>query len=229
MKIDKKFFSLYFKKLCIAVFGLFLLGISAAMNIKTNFGSDPITVFYDGLCEFFNLNIGIAISAINFSLVAIVFLIKRKYSKLSFNIFHITIVRVIIIRIKSKYRTCHFVHNVTAGLLNDHILHKIGGQSGELVHYVTEHLITLPVRQIAKEQQIGHLGETEAILLNIGIDQILQGVATVLEIALHGFLFAVHHAVALDVAHLGAAHHDAGAVVVAQATENVGIGTGFHL
>lgn len=82
MKLNKKDFNLYLKKSIIAVLGLFLLGLSAAINIKSNLGSDPITVLYDGACEFFNLNIGIAINAINFSLVAIVFLLKKKHVNL---------------------------------------------------------------------------------------------------------------------------------------------------
>ena len=82
MKLNKKDLNVYFKRVFIAVLGLFLLGLSAAINIKCNLGSDPITVLYDGACEFFNLNIGIAINVINFSLVAIVFLLKRKHVNL---------------------------------------------------------------------------------------------------------------------------------------------------
>lgn len=82
MKLNKKDLSLYLNKILIAVLGLFLLGLSAAINLKTDLGADPITVLYDGVCKFFNLNIGLAINVINFSLVAIVFLLERKYINL---------------------------------------------------------------------------------------------------------------------------------------------------
>lgn len=67
------------KKVIIGTFGIFLLGLSGAINIRTALGADPITVFYEGLSKFLNLNLGMTINILNTSLTALIFLIDRKY------------------------------------------------------------------------------------------------------------------------------------------------------
>lgn len=79
MKLNKEKFSLWSKKILICIFSLFLLGLSCAINIKAELGSDPITVFYEGLSEFFKFDTGITINAINLTLTVLVFFINRKY------------------------------------------------------------------------------------------------------------------------------------------------------
>ena len=79
MKLSKENLSLWLQKIAFCVLSLFLLGIAGAINIKAALGSDPITVFYEGLSEFFHLDIGLTINAINLVLTAAVFFIDRKY------------------------------------------------------------------------------------------------------------------------------------------------------
>ena len=86
-----------------------------------------------------------------------------------------------------------------------------------------EHVVLRLRGQLAEEQKIRNLGETEALFLDIGVDQIGQIIAAIDEAALHGDAVAVNDAVAEDVADLGAADHDTGAVVIAQAALDVAV------
>ena len=79
MKLDKGNLVLWAKKIFICTLGIFFLGISGAINIKTALGADPITVFYEGFSKFLGMNVGLAVGILNFSLVAFVFYVNRKY------------------------------------------------------------------------------------------------------------------------------------------------------
>ena len=78
-----------------------------------------------------------------------------------------------------------------------------------------------------EQQQVGHLREAEALLADIGVHQIRQVITTVDQSALHGLPFAVNHAVAQDITDLGAADHNAGAVVVAQTAVDAAVAARF--
>ena len=79
MKLDKGNLVLWAKKIFICTLGIFFLGISGAINIKTALGADPITVFYEGLSKFLHSDIGITINVLNAILTAIIFFIEKKY------------------------------------------------------------------------------------------------------------------------------------------------------
>lgn len=79
MNLNKKNIVLWAEKVLICTLSIFLLGLSGAINIKADLGADPITVFYDGVSNFFHTNLGMTINLINFTLTVVVFFIKRKY------------------------------------------------------------------------------------------------------------------------------------------------------
>lgn len=70
---------LWGKKIIICTLSLILLGIGCGINIITHQGADPITVFYEGLSKFLGINVGLTAGILNFSLVAFVFFVNRKY------------------------------------------------------------------------------------------------------------------------------------------------------
>lgn len=70
---------LWGKKVIICTLSLILLGVGCGINIAARQGADPITVFYEGFGKFLNMNVGLAVGLLNFSLVAFVFYVNRKY------------------------------------------------------------------------------------------------------------------------------------------------------
>lgn len=70
---------LWGKKVIICTLSLILLGVGCGINIAARQGADPITVFYEGFGKFLSMNVGLAVGLLNFSLVAFVFYVNRKY------------------------------------------------------------------------------------------------------------------------------------------------------
>ncbi|MCP1102406.1 putative membrane protein YczE [Aequitasia blattaphilus] len=71
-----------FKKILLAVVGIFLVGIGVAFNANAALGNDPIAIVYDGMRNIANLSasqLGIASNIVNVALVAIVFIADRHY------------------------------------------------------------------------------------------------------------------------------------------------------
>ncbi len=77
--LNKRNAIVWIKKILVCLFGLLLIGVGAAFNIKACWGSDPITVFYEGLSLALSLDIGLAINIINCILIVLVYLMDRKY------------------------------------------------------------------------------------------------------------------------------------------------------
>ena len=77
--LNRKSAVVWIWKLIICLLGLFLIGIGAAFNIKASWGSDPITVFYEGLSLTSGLGIDFTINIINFVLIILVYLMNKKY------------------------------------------------------------------------------------------------------------------------------------------------------
>ena len=67
------------KRAFICSLSIIVLGISIAINTKTDLGTDPISVFYNGVSAFTGLELGVATSTINVTLAMIVIIISRKY------------------------------------------------------------------------------------------------------------------------------------------------------
>ena len=128
-----------------------------------------------------------------------------------------------IIGVQGQDRTAQLIHHVGARGLEDHILGEAGRERAILRQDLVEGGQLVPGGQGAEQQQIGCLLKAEAALGHKAVDQVLHVDAAVDEPALHRDLLAVLHIVALDVADLGDAGHDAGAVGVAEAPLDVDI------
>ena len=142
---------------------------------------------------------------------------------LAHHVFHAQAVRIGITGVEGQDGAPQLVHDIVAGILENHVLRKILRQRRVGVENGGEHVVLRLRGQLAEEQKIRNLGETEALFLDIGVDQIGQIIAAIDEAALHGDAVAVDDAVAEDVADLGAADHDTGAVVIAQAALDVAV------
>lgn len=66
-------------KVLIAVFAVMLVGFGISFNISALMGSDPISVFLDGMHNVTHLSLGFSTNIITYTLLAIVCLIDRKY------------------------------------------------------------------------------------------------------------------------------------------------------
>ncbi len=71
--------ALWIKKIIMCTLSLVILGIGCGINVVTELGADPITVFYEGLSNVTHLTVGMTAAFINTILVITVFCIKRKY------------------------------------------------------------------------------------------------------------------------------------------------------
>ncbi len=85
LKTNKKSIVLWVKKIIICTLSLILLGIGCGINLATNQGADPITVFYDGLHNVSKITSGQVATILNGSLILMVlifdFLDARKKAK----------------------------------------------------------------------------------------------------------------------------------------------------
>lgn len=85
LKLRKKSLILWTEKIVICTLSLILLGIGCGINLATNQGADPITVFYDGLHNISGITSGQVATILNGSLILLVlifdFLDARKKAK----------------------------------------------------------------------------------------------------------------------------------------------------
>lgn len=85
LKISRKSLILWIEKIIICTLSLILLGIGCGINLATNQGADPITVFYDGLHSVSGITSGQVATILNGSLILLVlifdFLDARKKAK----------------------------------------------------------------------------------------------------------------------------------------------------
>lgn len=70
---------LWIKKFLFAFAGVLFMGFGIAFNSMAGFGNDPISVLYDGIKNFFHINLGIASMAANAILLIIIFFVDKKY------------------------------------------------------------------------------------------------------------------------------------------------------
>ena len=127
------------------------------------------------------------------------------------------IVRTVVIGIEGEDTAGQLVHDVAAGGLEDHVLGEPGGHGACAGHDVVESLLLRLRGQRAEQQQIRDLLIAERAAFPMGLDNILDADAAVIELAGHGNAFAVHHIIALHAADLADADEHARAVRVAQA------------
>lgn len=72
-----------FFKIILSVIGLFILGIGVSLTLLSNLGTDPASTLELGMSKIFNISYGTAAAIYNFTLIAIVFLIDKKYVNIS--------------------------------------------------------------------------------------------------------------------------------------------------
>lgn len=73
------------KKILLAFVGILMVGIGVAWNAGAGFGNDPVGIFYDGIRASLGLGaeqLGMASNIVNWSLVALLLIIGRKYINL---------------------------------------------------------------------------------------------------------------------------------------------------
>jgi len=71
-----------FTKILLALLGIFFIGVGVAFNAATQLGNDPIAIIYDGVRNVLNLTgsqLGLVSNMVNFSLIALLFFIGRRY------------------------------------------------------------------------------------------------------------------------------------------------------
>ena len=129
--------------------------------------------------------------------------------------------RVLVIAVEGQDASAQAVHDVPARRPEDHILGEVGRQGAQLGEHMVEIRQLFSGGQSPEEEQIGRLLKVEPPLGHKAVDQVLDTDAPVDEPALHGDPLAVLDVVALDVADLGDAGHNARAVGVAEAPLNV--------
>jgi uncharacterized membrane protein YczE len=69
-------------KILFALLGIFFIGVGVAFNAATQLGNDPIAIIYDGVRNTLGLTesqLGLVSNGVNFSLIALLFLIGRRY------------------------------------------------------------------------------------------------------------------------------------------------------
>jgi uncharacterized protein len=72
----------YYKRIFIAVIGIFFVGLGIAFNAGTLFGNDPIAILYDGLRNLLGMEpeeLGLISNAVNIGMIVILFFIRKKY------------------------------------------------------------------------------------------------------------------------------------------------------
>lgn len=72
----------YYKRVLIAVIGIFFVGLGIAFNAGTLFGNDPIAILYDGMRSLLGMTpekLGLISNAVNVGMIVILFFIGKKY------------------------------------------------------------------------------------------------------------------------------------------------------
>ncbi|MHB8128299.1 MAG: YczE/YyaS/YitT family protein [Mobilitalea sp.] len=71
-----------FTKILFALLGIFFIGVGVAFNAATQLGNDPVAIIYDGVRNVLGLSgsqLGLVSNVVNFSLIALLFFIGRRY------------------------------------------------------------------------------------------------------------------------------------------------------
>lgn len=72
----------YYKRIIIAIIGIFFVGLGVAFNAGTLFGNDAIAIMYDGVRNILKLapeQLGIVSNIVNVAMIVVLFFIGRKY------------------------------------------------------------------------------------------------------------------------------------------------------
>ena len=131
------------------------------------------------------------------------------------------VVRLVVVAGHGEHAPGQGVHHVAAGGFQDHVPHEVGGQAAVERQLLVESFQLVGGGQLAEHQKISGLLKTKPLVPYKPAGELLYRVAPVVQFALTGHLFAVHHLAADDLADLGEAGQHAGAVQVAQTAFDV--------
>ena len=131
------------------------------------------------------------------------------------------VVRVGIVGVQAQHAAGQLVHDAAAGMAHDHALGESLRQLPGLVHDLVKVDQLALGGQIAHQEQVGHLLEAEGAGPAVGLHDVGQLDAAVVQLAGDGNALAVLQQIALDAAYPGHAHQNACAVAVAQAQLHV--------
>ena len=127
------------------------------------------------------------------------------------------LVRVIVVRIQRQHAARHFVHDIGAGRLHNHVFHKIFRQLAELLQRAAKACKLALRGQRAKQQQPDDLFEHKAVFLIGCLHNAFYVDAAVNKLAVRRGAQAIHHFIAHYVAHIRKPCQHARSVRVAQA------------
>lgn len=72
----------YYKRVLIAIIGIFFVGLGIAFNAGTLFGNDPVAILYDGMRSVLGMSpeqLGLISNAVNVAMIVILFFIGKRY------------------------------------------------------------------------------------------------------------------------------------------------------
>ena len=131
------------------------------------------------------------------------------------------VVRVFIIGVEGQHAPGQLVHDIPAGIFHNHVLGEAVGQLPRPVHDLIETVQFPPGGQIAHEQQIGHLFKAKGPRLPVGLHDLIELNAPVIQLAGYRNADTVLNHVPQHRTHPGDADGHAGSVAVSQAPLDV--------
>ena len=72
----------YYKRVLIAIIGIFFVGLGIAFNAGTMFGNDPIAILYDGMRSVLRMEpeqLGLISNIVNVAMIVILFFLGKRY------------------------------------------------------------------------------------------------------------------------------------------------------
>lgn len=72
----------YYKRVLIAIIGIFFVGLGIAFNAGTMFGNDPIAILYDGMRSVLRMEpeqLGLISDIVNVAMIVILFFLGKRY------------------------------------------------------------------------------------------------------------------------------------------------------
>ena len=119
-----------------------------------------------------------------------------------------------VVGVQQHHRTCEHVHDVRGGVAHDHGSREAVRQLALRIDGGNIVVKLLLRRQLAHQQQVGHLFIIEAPIFRIHAKKVVQVVTTKAQLAGIGHFFAIGHNVAMYVGNASQACQNARTVVV---------------
>lgn len=79
MSKSKENIVVWVKKILLIILGAACMGVGIGFNAVAGLGNDPISVLYDGIKNFFHIDLGVASMSVNLVLLILIFIFKKKF------------------------------------------------------------------------------------------------------------------------------------------------------